>query len=183
MFQYIQGGSPAPLLHIIAPVLIVRCSQLLTVYTSVYTKFGAVPFVIYHVITCLDRCKECWWILTSPRLRTKATAWNKSQKIRIFIYFKYITLETLGTSLVVQCLRIHVPMQGTWVWALVWEDLTCCRAPSPMHHSYRARAPTAPAPQQEKPPQACTLQLESSFHSTATRESPCSNEDPKSKYK
>ena len=92
------------------------------------------------MITCLDRCKECWWILTLPRLRTKATAWNKSQKIRIFIYFKYITLETLGTSLVVQCLRIHVPMQGTWVWALVWEDLTCCRAPSPMHHSYQARA-------------------------------------------
>ena len=33
-----------------------------------------------------------------------------------------------GTSLVVQWLRIRLPMQGTRVWALVWEDPTCCSA-------------------------------------------------------
>ena len=27
-----------------------------------------------------------------------------------------------GTSLVVQWLRVHLSMQGTWVWSLVWED-------------------------------------------------------------
>ena len=30
-----------------------------------------------------------------------------------------------GTSLVVQWLRIHLPMQGTRVRALIWEDPTC----------------------------------------------------------
>jgi len=29
-----------------------------------------------------------------------------------------------GASLVVQRLRIHLPMQGTWVRFLVWEDPT-----------------------------------------------------------
>ena len=40
-----------------------------------------------------------------------------------------------GTSLVVQWLRIHLLMQGTWVRALVGEDLTCHRATKPMHHN------------------------------------------------
>ena len=44
----------------------------------------------------------------------------------------------LGTSLVAQCLRICLPMQGTWVRALVWEDTTCCRATKPMCHNYWA---------------------------------------------
>ena len=41
-----------------------------------------------------------------------------------------------GTSLVVQWLRICLPVQGTWVWALVWEDPTCCRATKPVCHKY-----------------------------------------------
>ena len=48
--------------------------------------------------------------------------------------------ERLGTSLVMQWLRIHLPMQGTQVRALVWEDPTCCGATKPMHHSYWACA-------------------------------------------
>ena len=39
--------------------------------------------------------------------------------------------EDRGTSLVVQWLRIHLPMQGTWVPSLVWEDPTCGRATKP----------------------------------------------------
>ena len=42
----------------------------------------------------------------------------------------------VGTSLVMQWLRIHLPMQGTWVQALVQEDLTCHRATKPVHHNY-----------------------------------------------
>ena len=38
-------------------------------------------------------------------------------------------------SLVVQWLRICLPMQGTWVWALAWEDLTCHGATKPMRHN------------------------------------------------
>ena len=46
----------------------------------------------------------------------------------------------IGTSLVVQWLRIRLPMQGTRVQALVWEDLTCHRATKPMRHNYWACA-------------------------------------------
>ena len=42
----------------------------------------------------------------------------------------------LGTSLVVQWLRIRLPMQGTWVRSLVREDPTCCRATKPVCHNY-----------------------------------------------
>ena len=41
-----------------------------------------------------------------------------------------------GTSLVVQWLRTHLPMQGTQVRALVREDPTCRGATKPMHHNY-----------------------------------------------
>ena len=41
-----------------------------------------------------------------------------------------------GASLVAQWLRIHLPMQGTWVRALVHEDPTCRGATKPVHHDY-----------------------------------------------
>ena len=39
------------------------------------------------------------------------------------------------TSLVAQWLRIHPPMQGTWVRALVREDPTCYGATKPVCHN------------------------------------------------
>ena len=42
----------------------------------------------------------------------------------------------LGTSLVAQWLRICLPVQETWVRALVREDSTCHRATKPMSHNY-----------------------------------------------
>ena len=46
------------------------------------------------------------------------------------------------TSLVAQWLRIHLPMQGTRVRALVrvQEDPTCRGATKPVRHNYRACA-------------------------------------------
>ena len=41
-----------------------------------------------------------------------------------------------GNSLVVQWLRIHLPMQGTQVRSLVQEDPTCRGATKPVHHNY-----------------------------------------------
>ena len=41
-----------------------------------------------------------------------------------------------GTSLVVQWLRIHLPMQGTQLPALVQEDPTCRGATKPVRHNY-----------------------------------------------
>ena len=41
-----------------------------------------------------------------------------------------------GTSLVAQWLRIRLPMQGTQVRALVWEDPTCHGATKHVGHNY-----------------------------------------------
>ena len=49
--------------------------------------------------------------------------------------FQYKNLR-LGASLVAQWLRICLPVQGTWVRALVWEDPTCHGATRPVSHNY-----------------------------------------------
>ena len=76
-----------------------------------------------------------------------------------------ITNRTSRTSLVAQWLRIHLPVPGTQVRALVREDATCHGATKPVSHNYWACAlelmshnywacvPRAHAPQHEKPPQ------------------------------
>ena len=43
---------------------------------------------------------------------------------------------TTWASLVAQWLRICLPMQGTRVQALVWEDPTCRGATRPVSHNY-----------------------------------------------
>ena len=73
----------------------------------------------------------------------------------------------------VQWLRIHLPLQGTWVQSLVREDPTCRGATKPLGHNScglhsrackpqllsphdtttEARVPRVRALQQEKPPQ------------------------------
>ena len=58
-------------------------------------------------------------------------------KVRLKHTMKFTFLKcTLGTSLVAQWLRIRLPMQGTWVRALGWEDPTCRGAPKLVHHNY-----------------------------------------------
>ena len=54
-------------------------------------------------------------------------------------------------SLVAQWFRVYLPMQGTRVRALVWEDPTCRGATSPVSHNYWACASGACAPLQEEP--------------------------------
>ena len=46
------------------------------------------------------------------------------------------TIKISRASLVAQWLRICLPMQGTRVRALVWEDPTCRGATRPVSHSY-----------------------------------------------
>ena len=48
----------------------------------------------------------------------------------------HVQKEAKRASLVVQWLRIHLPMQGTRVRSLVWEDPTCRGATKPVSHSY-----------------------------------------------
>ena len=45
------------------------------------------------------------------------------------------------TSLVLQWIGIHLPVQGTWVRSLVWEDPTCSRATKPVRQTTGAHAP------------------------------------------
>ena len=61
-----------------------------------------------------------------------------STVVKGYILKNFNPLKFIRTSLVGQWLRIHLPMQGTWVQALVWEDLTCHGATKPMHHNYWA---------------------------------------------
>ena len=42
----------------------------------------------------------------------------------------------MRASLVAQWLRVCLPVQGTWVRALVWEDPTCRGAAGPVSHNY-----------------------------------------------
>ena len=104
-------------------------------------------------------------------------------------------------SLVVQWLRIRLPLQGTRVRALVWEDPTCRGTTKPVCHNYWdcALEPVshnfwAQVPQLLKP--ACLeavlcnkrshwmrsprTAMKSSPRLAATREKPaCSNKDPR----
>ena len=41
-----------------------------------------------------------------------------------------------GASLVAQWLGVCLPVQGTWVRALVWEDPACRGAAGPVGHNY-----------------------------------------------
>ena len=50
--------------------------------------------------------------------------------------FEGVKIRKVGASLVAQWLRILLPMQGTRVQALVWEDPTCRGATKPVHHNY-----------------------------------------------
>ena len=47
----------------------------------------------------------------------------------------------IGTSLLVQWIRVHLPVQGTWVWPPVREDAACLRATKPVCHKYWAPIP------------------------------------------
>ena len=40
------------------------------------------------------------------------------------------------TSLMAQCLRIHLPVQGTLARSLVWEGYSCHGATKPMYRDY-----------------------------------------------
>ena len=69
-----------------------------------------------------------------------------------FWFVCWLTIMLIeGASLVAQWLGICLPMQGTRVRALVWEDPTCRGAAGPVSHNYWACASGACAPQQERP--------------------------------
>ena len=56
--------------------------------------------------------------------------------ICLFSLEKGLLKSSLGTSLVAWWLRIHLPMQGTRVRSLFWEDPTCHGATKSSSHNY-----------------------------------------------
>ena len=110
-----------------------------------------------------------------------------------FLFISIQFKKILGASVVVQWLRIHLAMQGTLAWSLVWDDPTCHRGTklmyqlqslysgaheqqllSPCDATTEACVPRAYVSQQEKPQQweALTPQQRVALLSAA-RESVC----------
>ena len=52
------------------------------------------------------------------------------------LYSAQCTIKISLGTLLVQWLRICLPMQGTQVWSLLWEDLTCLWVTKPVFHNY-----------------------------------------------
>ena len=103
---------------------------------------------------------------------------NKSKNKQVGLHQTKKVLHR--TSLVAQWLRIRLPMQGTWVRALVREHPTCRAATKPMRHNYWAHAPQLLSPRaattEACAPRARALQREvTAMRSprTATKSSPC----------
>ncbi len=55
-------------------------------------------------------------------------------KVSKIKYKEKILKAAVGASLVAQCLRVCLPMQGTWVRAPIWEDPTCHGVAGPVSH-------------------------------------------------
>ena len=58
-------------------------------------------------------------------------AYSKKHILHCYLGYteeKFYEIPLLRTSLVVQWIRIHLPIQGTWVGSLVQEDPICLKA-------------------------------------------------------
>ena len=97
--------------------------------------------------------------------------------LRYFAFWCWVILVSkrkTRASLVVQWLRICLPMQGTRVRALVWEDPTCRGATRPVSHSYWACAYGACAPNKRGRDSERPAHRDEGWPLlAATRESPC----------
>ena len=102
-------------------------------------------------------CREMW--LSGAETCEQKLPWEPVLGLESWNYNWQIAVPTTlsiinsrgGASLVAQWLRICLPMQGTRLRALVWEDPTCRGATGPMSHNYWACASGACAPQQGRP--------------------------------
>ena len=83
-------------------------------------------------------------LIPEARLDTKST--THKRKTEKWTWFEF---KTSGISLVVQWLRICLPMWGTGVRPLVWEDPTRWRATKPTHWTTEAPTARTRAPQRE----------------------------------
>ena len=75
----------------------------------------------------LSRCMEATGALTRARSPEVPEVISGRAVVQSLSYW---------ASLVAQWFRVRLPMQGTRVRALVWEDPTCRGATKPVRHNY-----------------------------------------------
>ena len=94
----------------------------------------------YLLLSGWDSCQDFFHTCPQTLSASLITQWGWGGTIFFFMLFGWCSqnVSVYGTSLVVQWLRIHLPMQGTRVRALVREDPTCRGAPKPMCRNYWA---------------------------------------------
>ena len=110
----------------------------------------ALPLLVmkpHHHLNCsiLKVCENCTKLIFPISLLSVA-AFSGSKRASLYGNLRYSDVvwepknkclrEYQGASLVAQWLRICLPMQGTRVRALVWEDPTCHGATGPVSHNY-----------------------------------------------
>ena len=83
-------------------------------------------------------CVTPWWWIHVIMHRSKPTECT-TQRVNFSKPWTLVN-KVSGASLVAQWLRMCLPMQGTRVQALAWEEPTCRGATRPMCHNYWACA-------------------------------------------
>ena len=86
----------------------------------------------HYVSSCIRRACSVTWA-REPTIASHGCAYPVTLEIGKNAQVKK---QGLGASLVAQWLRVCLPMQGTRVRALVWEDPTCRGATGPVSHNY-----------------------------------------------
>ena len=62
-----------------------------------------------------------------------------SNHLKVYLCYRmndFLIKSQIRASLVAEWVRIHMPMKGTWVQSLIWEDSTSYRATKPVGHSH-----------------------------------------------
>ena len=126
-------------------------------FTQIYGKQSRVYILCYHL-------KPTAWIFISNWCWFYFRTWNPIWIVSISFLFSdkglvntpHITIWKISwitvilkntwsrTSLVVQWLRIHLPIQETWVRFLLQEDSSCCEATEPTCYNCCSSCPLEP---------------------------------------
>ena len=76
--------------------------------------------------------------MTLEMISLSEVSQRKTSILRQHLYGE--SKKVICTSLVLQRLRIHLPVQGAWTPSLVQEESTLLRATKPVYHNYWASA-------------------------------------------
>ena len=106
--------------------------------TTLVLKYTCYDKNVLAILTLYIRykCQPLALTLTLATIICVATKSIYIKEVEPTSLYNSPLFKNFWASLVVQWLRICLPMQGTWVRALVWEDPTCRGATKPVCHNY-----------------------------------------------